>query len=176
MLGLKSYRDVHVISCQDTDVTPTGLGAYASRQTYVAGFSIRQTGLLLKEKILKYAADLTRQAEYNMDIVDGNIVRTTDGKVLMSLSELAMTAQYNPAKSEHITAESTYTIRNNAYSFGCTLRRGGGRYPHVQGDAQEHRERPRLRQAHQPRPRRGTGTRRHVDGHRLRPVRAAALR
>ena len=121
VLGLKSYRDVHVISCQDTDVTPTGLGAYASRQTYVAGFSIRQTGLLLKEKILKYAADLTRQAEYNMDIVDGNIVRTTDGKVLMSLSELAMTAQYNPAKSEHITAESTYTIRNNAYSFGCTF-------------------------------------------------------
>ena len=76
---------------------------------------------MLKEKILKYAADLTRQAEYNMDIVDGNIVRTTDGKVLMSLSELAMTAQYNPAKSEHITAESTYTIRNNAYSFGCTF-------------------------------------------------------
>ena len=70
---------------------------------------------------MKYAADLTRQAEYNMDIVDGNIVRTTDGKVLMSLSELAMTAQYNPAKSEHITAESTYTIRNNAYSFGCTF-------------------------------------------------------
>ena len=32
-----------------------------------------------------------------------------------------MTAQYNPAKSEHITAESTYTIRNNAYSFGCTF-------------------------------------------------------
>ena len=39
----------------------------------------------------------------------------------MSLSELAMTAQYNAADSEHITAESTYTIRNNAYSFGCTF-------------------------------------------------------
>lgn len=35
------------------------------------------------------------------------------GRVLMSLSELAMTAQYNPVHSEHITAESTYTIRNN---------------------------------------------------------------
>ena len=32
-----------------------------------------------------------------------------------------MTAQYNPVHSEHITAESTYTIRNNAYSFGCTF-------------------------------------------------------
>ena len=121
VVGLKSYRDVHVVSCQDTDITPTGLGAYASRQTYTAGFSIRQTGLMLKEKILQYATDLTRQAVYNMDIVDGNIVRNTDGKVLMSLQELAMTAQYNAAKSEHITAESTFTIRNNAYSFGCTF-------------------------------------------------------
>ena len=111
----------NVVSCQDTDVTPTGLGAYASRQTYVAGFSIRKTGLLLKEKILAYAQKVTRQATYNMDIVDGNIVRRQDGAVLMSLSELAMTAQYNAADSEHITAESTYTIRNNAYSFGCTF-------------------------------------------------------
>ena len=56
-----------------------------------------------------------------MDIVEGNIVRKQDGAVLLSLSELAMTAQYNAADSEHITAESTYTIRNNAYSFGCTF-------------------------------------------------------
>ena len=93
VVGLGDYRKVHVVSCQDTDITPTGLGAYASRQTYVAGFSIRQTGLMLKEKILDYATKLTRQAVYNMDIVDGNIVRNTDGKVLMSLSELAMHAQ-----------------------------------------------------------------------------------
>ena len=121
VIGLKSYRDVHVVSCQDTDITPTGLGAYASRQTYVAGFSIRQTGDLLRKKILEYACEVTRQPIQNMDIVNGNIVRVPDGRVLMSLSELAMTAQYNPVHSEHITAESTYTIRNNAYSFGCTF-------------------------------------------------------
>jgi len=121
VLGLASYRNVHVISCQDTDITPTGLGAYASRQTYTAGFAIRQTGELLKERILKYACEVTRQATYNMDIIDSNIVRVTDGRVLMSLQELSMTAQYNAQHSEHITAESTYTIRNNAYSFGCTF-------------------------------------------------------
>ena len=98
-----------------------GLGAYASRQTYVAGFSIRQTAALLRQKILQYATKLTRQAVSNMDIVDGNIIRKGDGMVLMSLKDLAMTAQYNAADSEHITAESTYTIRNNAYSFGCTF-------------------------------------------------------
>ena len=120
-VGLKSYRDVRVVSCQDTDITPTGLGAYASRQTYMAGFSIRQTAQLLKKKILEYACEVTRQTVGNLDIVDGNIIRVPDGRVLMSLSELAMTAQYNPVHSEHITAESTYTIRNNAYSFGCTF-------------------------------------------------------
>ena len=117
ILGLSDYKKVHVLSCQDTDVTPTGLGAYASRQTFTAGFSIRQTSELLKRKILEYACELTRQATYNMDIIDSNIVRITDGRVLMSLSELSMTAQYNPVHSEHLTAESTYTIRNNAYSF-----------------------------------------------------------
>ena len=121
VIGLRSYKDVHVVSCQDTDITPTGLGAYASRQTYVAGFSIRQTGDLLRKKILDYACEVTRQPVHNMDIAEGNIVRVPDGRVLMSLSELAMTAQYNPVHSEHITAESTYTIRNNAYSFGCTF-------------------------------------------------------
>ena len=120
-IGLASYRDVNVVSCQDTDITPTGLGAYASRQTYMAGFSISQTAALLKEKILKHAQALTRQAPLNLDIVDGYIVRKDDNRRLMSLSELAMTVQYDPVNSDHITAESTYTIRNNAYSFGCTF-------------------------------------------------------
>lgn len=121
VLGLASYRDVHVVSTQDTDTTPLGLGAYASRQTYTAGFSIRQTGLLMKEKILKHASDLTRQDVHNLDIKEGRIVRTTDGKDLMGLGELAMMVQYDKVHSDHITAESTFTIRNNAYSFGCTF-------------------------------------------------------
>jgi xanthine dehydrogenase molybdenum-binding subunit len=118
VLGI-DYKDVHVISCQDTDVTPFGTGAYASRQTYTAGFSIRQTALLLKQRVLEYAKELTRQSVYNMDIEDGRIVRMTDGRVLMTLGELATQALYSMQHSEHLTAESTYTIENNAYSFGC---------------------------------------------------------
>ncbi len=120
-VGIKDYRDVHTVSCQDTDITPFGLGAYASRQTYVAGFSIRQTGLLLKEKILSYAHELTRVDQADLDVADSNIVRKTDGRVLMSLAELATEALYNREHSEHITAESTYQIKNNAYSFGCGI-------------------------------------------------------
>ena len=120
-VGLKSYRDVRVVSCQDTDITPTGLGAYASRQTYVAGFSIRQTADILREKILTSAAERTGEAFADLDIVDGVIVRRSDEAPVMTLSELAMAAQYDPVRSEHITAESTCTIRSNAYSFGCSF-------------------------------------------------------
>ena len=112
---------VNIVSCQDTDVAPFGTSAYASRQTYVAGFAIRQTGLLLKEKILDYAHRLTRMPVFNLDIVDGNIVRVTDGRVLLSLGDLAKEALYSLEDSRHITAESTYQIKSNAYSFGCTI-------------------------------------------------------
>ena len=119
VIGLKDYRQVHVISNQDTDVTPFGLGAYASRQTYVVGFAITQTGNILRDKILEYAKEITRCPIANMDIVDSNIIRKPDGRVLVSLRDLATEAFYSLSHSEHITAESTYQIKNNAYSFGC---------------------------------------------------------
>ena len=115
------FEDVHVVSTQDTDITPFGTGAYASRQTYIGGFSIRQTGQMLKERILTYAQELTRQMRSDLDIIDGKIVRITDGRELMMLGELATEALYSLEHSEHITAESTYQIKNNAYSFGCTF-------------------------------------------------------
>lgn len=121
VVGIEDYRDVHVVSNQDTDVTPFGLGAYASRQTYVCGFSIRQTGQILKDKILNYAHELTRTPVFDLDVVDSKIVRKTDGRVLMPLGELATEAFYSLTNSEHITAESTYQIKSNAYSFGCCI-------------------------------------------------------
>ncbi|MDR1769477.1 MAG: xanthine dehydrogenase molybdenum-binding subunit XdhA [Hungatella sp.] len=113
------FEMVHVISCQDTDVTPFGTGSYASRQTYVGGFSIKQTALLLKERILDYAHELTRMPAFNLDIRAGKIVRTTDGRELMTLGELATEAIYSLSNSQHLTSESTYQIKSNAYSFGC---------------------------------------------------------
>ena len=48
--------------------------AYASRQTFTAGFSIRQTAEMLKKKILEYACEVTRQTADNLDIIASNIV------------------------------------------------------------------------------------------------------
>ena len=115
------FEAVHMVSNQDTDITPFGTGAYASRQTYIGGFSIRQTGLLLKERILKYASELTRMPDNILDLVDGQIVRKSDCRVLMSLGELATEALYSTTHSQHITSESTAQIKSNAYSFGCSF-------------------------------------------------------
>lgn len=114
-------ENVHVISCQDTDVTPFGTGAYASRQTYAAGYSIKQTALMLKERILDYAKNITRMPAFNLDIVDGMIIRKTDNRVLMSLGDLSTEALYSMENSQHFTAESTAQTKTNAYSFGCTI-------------------------------------------------------
>lgn len=119
-IGVK-LEDIHLISTQDTDVTPFGLGAYASRQTYMASFSITKTAKIFKERILERARKELEYAPQNLDLVDGKIIRKTDNRQLMTLGDLATIAVYDGKFSEHITAESTYTIRNNAYSFGVSF-------------------------------------------------------
>lgn len=118
ILGI-STDEVHIVSNQDTDITPFGTGAYASRQTYVGGFSIAKTAGLLKEKILDYAYILTNMPPAITDIKNSMIIRTTDNRELISLRDLATEALYSPSDSRHITAESTAQIKSNAYSFGC---------------------------------------------------------
>lgn len=115
------FKDVHVVSAQDTDVTPFGTGAYASRQTYIGGFSIMQTAMALRERILNIAHEQTRMPVSNLDLADGKIIRKSDGRVLKSLGELATESLYSLEHSQHITAETTAQIKTNAYSFGCSL-------------------------------------------------------
>ena len=112
---------VHIISSQDTDVTPFGTGAYASRQTYVGGFAVQQTARLMKERILLAAHELTRMSVHNLDLEDGYIININNRRRLMSLKELATEALYSFEHSQHITAESTYQVKSNAYSFGCSF-------------------------------------------------------
>ena len=118
VLGI-STDEVHVVSNQDTDITPFGTGSYASRQTYVGGFSISKTAGLLKQKILDYAYILTNMPLAITDIKNSMIIRTTDNRELISLRDLATEALYSLSDSRHITAESTAQIKSNAYSFGC---------------------------------------------------------
>lgn len=114
-------ESVHVVSCQDTDITPFGTGAYASRQTYVGGMAIQKTAVLLREKILECARDYTRMHPHDMDLIDGTIVLKTTGQALMTLGELATETLYSLENSHHITAETTSQCKSNAYSLGCAF-------------------------------------------------------
>ena len=120
-LGIPLYN-VHVISTQDTDISPFGLGAYASRQTYVGGAAINKAALLLKEKILAAASEFLKKPAGNMDIVDGNIVLISpDKEKLLSLEELATETFYSRECAQHLTAETTVQVKSNAFSFGCAF-------------------------------------------------------
>lgn len=112
---------IYITSTQDTDVSPFGLGAYASRQTFIGAFSIQQTGLQFKKKILEYAQNMTRMPVDILDLVDGKIIRTIDQRVILTIEDLALTALYNMADSRHISAETTANVKTNANSVGCSF-------------------------------------------------------
>ena len=116
------FRDVHVVTAQDTDVTAVRHGRlrHAARARPTSALAIAQTGALLKERILKYACELTRQMPALLDIVDGRIIRRTDGRA-DDARRACHGGALQPVALEHLTAESTYQIKNNAYSFGCSF-------------------------------------------------------
>ena len=77
--------------------------------------------LALRERILSVAHEQTRMPVSNLDLVDGQIVRKSDGRILKSLGDLATESLYSLENSQHITAETTAQIKSNAYSFGCSF-------------------------------------------------------
>ena len=111
-------EDIHIVSTQDTDVTPFDTGAYASRQTYVSGMAIKKTAELFKSKILDYANYMLKIPADQMDIADGNIVSRESGEQLITMEKLAMEAFYSLDYSVHITAETTSHCKDNTFSFG----------------------------------------------------------
>ena len=119
-MGL-DFEDVHIVSTQDTDNTPFDLGAYASRQSYVAGKAIKQTGEMLKSRILKYAQKMLGVPADDMDITSSVIIKKDTGEALITMDALATDAFYSLDNSQHISAESTVNVKENTFSFGATF-------------------------------------------------------
>jgi xanthine dehydrogenase molybdenum-binding subunit len=117
-----AYDAIHVVSDQDTDVTPFDTGAYASRQTYVAAPAVHDAALLLKEKILKHCQLMTGQASTDLDLEQGQIVhRHKPGSPVLALAELALDSYYHKERGGQITAEISAKTTTNAPSYGCTF-------------------------------------------------------
>ncbi len=119
------YDAVHVVSDQDTDVTPFDTGAYASRQTYVVAPAIHEAASELKEKILSHCREMTDEVHDGLDLINGTIVSLDQqGKVLkdvIELSELAMDTFYHKERGGQLCAEVSTKTKTNAPSYGCTF-------------------------------------------------------
>ena len=109
---------IHIVSTQDTDISPFDTGAYASRQTYVSGMAVKKTAALFKERLLSYAAYLLKVPESTLDIQNNEIIDSVNKDCLITLPSLALEAFYNLDYASHITAESSVQCKNNTISFG----------------------------------------------------------
>lgn len=112
---------IHVISNQDTDVTPFDTGAYASRQTFVTGAAVKKAAMEVKSKVLQFASRKNGLNPEVMDIVDCNIVEKTSGIVVCSLEQIALESFYDRIYSSPITSDISVNIRTNAVAYGATF-------------------------------------------------------
>ncbi|NCB01745.1 MAG: xanthine dehydrogenase molybdenum-binding subunit XdhA [Spirochaetia bacterium] len=113
-----SVDKIHVISKQDTDVTPYDTGAYASRQTYVSGMAVKKTAGVFKKRLLEFAGFMLNKDPIDLDIKDNFIVHTNKDEHLLSVATVAEESCYSLTNSTHISAEESHHCSDNTYSFG----------------------------------------------------------
>ena len=113
-------EDIHVVSFQDTDVTPYDSGAYASRQTYVSGTAVKKAGESLHKKIIDYAHYLFPSAQGELTLRDHKIYDVV-GNVVCTLPELALEAYYNLDAANQLHAHETINVHTNSIAGGCTF-------------------------------------------------------
>ena len=76
----------------DTDVTPFGLGAFASRQAVIGGGAAIRAGRAVREKVVRIAAHVLEAAVEDLDVLDGRVlVRGAPGRAV-ALVEIARIA------------------------------------------------------------------------------------
>jgi xanthine dehydrogenase molybdenum-binding subunit len=112
---------VHVVTSQDTDITPFDSGAYASRQTFVTGIAVRKAALEVRGKVLEVAARRTGLTPGEMDIRDCRIVETALGREVCTLEDVAMDSFYDRILAAPITSDTSANVRINAMSYGVTF-------------------------------------------------------
>lgn len=109
---------IHVVSQQDTDITPYDTGAYGSRQTYVSGMAVKKTAEVFRQRLLNFAGFMLHKDPWDLDIKDNFIVHKNKTERLLSVATVAEESCYSLTNSEHISAEESHHCSDNTYSFG----------------------------------------------------------
>ena len=118
-----AYENIHVISTQDTDITPWDPGAYASRQTYTCAPAVHAVADELRRKLLGYAAEMTGHTPAALTIAptaqgDAVVFVRNAESVVVTLHDLAMDSFYNKDRGGQLSAEASFKTRQNPPSFG----------------------------------------------------------
>lgn len=112
---------VHVVTTQDTDVTPFDTGSYASRQTFVAGAAVKKAAMEVKDKVLTFASNNCGLNKDELDIVNCEIVEKRSGIKICDLEDIAMESYYDRIKCCPITSDTSVNVRINAIAYGVTF-------------------------------------------------------
>ncbi|MBF0441337.1 MAG: xanthine dehydrogenase molybdenum-binding subunit XdhA [Oligoflexales bacterium] len=112
---------VHVVTTQDTDISPFDTGAYASRQTFITGVAVKKAAMEVRGKVLKIASRKTGLSESEMDIENGVIIERQIGRKICSIEDVAMESFYDRIHAEPITSDTSANVRVNAMSYGVTF-------------------------------------------------------
>ena len=86
-----AVEDVRVV-IGDTDVTPFGLGAFASRQAVIGGGAALRAGRALRDKIARIAAHVLEAAAEDLDVAGGRVAVRGAPDRAVTLVEIARIA------------------------------------------------------------------------------------
>ena len=84
--------DTVTVVLGDTDMTPFGLGAFASRQAVIGGGAVVRAAAAVREKVVRIAAHLLEAAPDDLDVADGTVsVKGAPGRAI-AIAEIARVA------------------------------------------------------------------------------------
>lgn len=115
------YESVHVVSTQDTDVSPFDTGSYASRQTYISGMAVKKAALEIRNKALRLASEMAGLPAEELSINEANILEINSGRVLLPLAEVALHSYYDRERAGPLTSDVSNNARVNAIAFGVSF-------------------------------------------------------
>ncbi len=120
ILGLP-FEMIHILSQQDTDITPFDTGAYASRQTFVTGAAVKKAAEEVRQKVLAIAAKKVGLREEELDIKNAVVIEKSLGREICSVGDIAMESYYDLVNAAPITSDVSENCRINAMAYGVTF-------------------------------------------------------
>lgn len=107
----------------DTDICPADAGAYASRQTYVAGNAAKRAALECKQQILERSIILLKERHEmqidakNIDTRNGFIINVESGKEMMSMESVMEDIIYHKFRGGTCCHEVGHVPTDNVITY-----------------------------------------------------------